>query len=63
MKPAAKSTKRWRNCQEKGDDIVYIDDRQENIDAGVVRGWQTILQTTPARTQSAIADLGLLEAR
>lgn len=64
MKPAAKIYEEMEKLSGKrGDDIVYIDDRQENIDAGAVRGWQTILQTTPARTQSAIADLGLLEAR
>ena len=44
----------------RGAEIVYLDDRQENIDAGAVRGWQTILQTEPAKSRAAIEALGLL---
>lgn len=43
----------------RGPDILYIDDRQENIDAGAKRGWQTILQETPEKTLSQAAKLGL----
>lgn len=31
-----------------GADLLYIDDRPENIDAGAARGWRTILHTDPA---------------
>ena len=44
----------------RGAEIVYLDDRQENIDAGAARGWQTILQTEPAKSRAAIERLGLL---
>lgn len=40
--------------------ILYLDDRQENIDAGAARGWRTILQTDPVRSRAAIESLGLL---
>jgi FMN phosphatase YigB (HAD superfamily) len=44
----------------RGAQLVYLDDRQENIDAGGARGWQTILQTEPAKSRAAIERLGLL---
>jgi FMN phosphatase YigB (HAD superfamily) len=46
---------------EKGDAILYLDDRPENIEAGAARGWQTILQETPEKTISQIGELGLLD--
>lgn len=33
-----------------GADLLYIDDRPENIDAGAARGWRTILHTAPEDT-------------
>jgi FMN phosphatase YigB (HAD superfamily) len=33
-----------------GADLLYIDDRPENIDAGAARGWRTILHTAPGDT-------------
>ena len=42
-----------------GGDILYIDDRLENIEAGVARGWRTILHETPEKTRSAIQQFGL----
>ncbi len=45
----------------RGADILYIDDRPENIVAGAVRGWQTILQESPGKTRAAIQELGLLK--
>lgn len=45
----------------KGSEILYLDDRQENIDAGAARGWQTILQTTPAHSRSVVEAFGLLK--
>ena len=44
----------------RGADILYIDDRPENIDAGAARGWQTILQESAGKTRAAIQELGLL---
>jgi putative hydrolase of the HAD superfamily len=41
-------------------EILYLDDRQENIEAGARRGWQTILQVSPAATVSQVRNLGLL---
>lgn len=61
MKPAAKIYEALEAMTGKrGAQLVYLDDRQENIDAGVARGWQTILQTEPAKSRAAIERLGLL---
>ena len=46
----------------KGADLLYIDDRPENIEAGAARGWQVILQESPAKTRLAISWIGLLDA-
>lgn len=43
-----------------GADLIYIDDRTENIEAGRKRGWQVILQETPENTIAAIQQAGLL---
>jgi 2-haloacid dehalogenase len=43
-----------------GGDILYLDDRPENIETGAQRGWQVILQETPERSRQAIQALGLL---
>jgi HAD superfamily hydrolase (TIGR01509 family) len=45
----------------RGADILYLDDRPENITAGAQRGWQVILQESPAQSRSAIQALGLLD--
>jgi len=61
MKPAAKIYEALENLSGKrGAEILYLDDRQENVDAGAARGWQTILQTDPAKSRAAIERLGLL---
>lgn len=44
----------------RGAEILYLDDRPENVEAGAARGWQVILQTDPAKSRAAIAQLGLL---
>ena len=43
-----------------GADLIYIDDRPENIAAGAARGWRAIWHETPARTRQALVDLGVL---
>src|SRR5487761_2051687 len=34
----------------RGDEIIYIDDRAENITGGATHGWRTILHETPEKT-------------
>jgi FMN phosphatase YigB (HAD superfamily) len=43
-----------------GPDLLYLDDRPENIDAGAARGWQVLLQESPDKTLQVIEKLGLL---
>ena len=45
----------------RGAEILYLDDRPENIEAGASRGWQVILQETPEKTQAAMVRLGILK--
>ena len=42
----------------KGEAILYLDDRAENIAAGAERKWQTILQETPEKTLKAVRQFG-----
>ena len=42
----------------EGTNILYIDDRAENVAAGAARGWRTILQETPEKTVKAMRALG-----
>lgn len=42
-----------------GDAILYLDDRPENVAAGVERGWQGFVQDHPDKTLAAVARLGL----
>jgi FMN phosphatase YigB (HAD superfamily) len=44
----------------RGGELLYIDDRPENVAAGAARGWQIILQETPEKTKTALQKLGLL---
>ncbi len=44
----------------RGAEILYVDDRPENVDAGAARGWQVILHQTPEQTRAEIQKLGLL---
>ena len=44
----------------RGSDILYLDDRLENVEAGTRRGWQVILQESPEKSISAVRTLGLL---
>jgi len=61
MKPSAKIYDELEKMSGKrGTEILYLDDRQENVDAGAARGWQVILQTDPVISRRAIRDLGLL---
>ncbi|HZR18222.1 MAG TPA: HAD family phosphatase [Verrucomicrobiae bacterium] len=44
----------------RGAEILYVDDRPENIEAGMARGWRAILHETPEKTRASIESLGLL---
>jgi glucose-1-phosphatase len=62
MKPAAKIYEALEAMSGKrGAEILYLDDRQENVSAGAARGWQVILQTDPAKSRAAVERLGLLK--
>ena len=62
MKPAAKIFEKLEKLSgRRGPEVLYLDDRQENVDAGAARGWQVILQTAPAKSRAVIESLGLLE--
>jgi len=49
-----------RQSGRRGREILYLDDRPENVAAGAARGWQVILQETPEMSRAAIQKLGLL---
>lgn len=44
----------------RGAELLYLDDRPENIAAGAARGWRTVLHETPEATHAALRALGLL---
>jgi FMN phosphatase YigB (HAD superfamily) len=46
-------------CQ--GAELLYLDDRPENIAAGAARGWRTVVHETPEKTRTAIVQMGLLK--
>jgi HAD superfamily hydrolase (TIGR01509 family) len=61
MKPDAKIYEALEKMAgRRGADVLYLDDRPENVDAGAARGWQVILQTDPAKTRAEMVRLGLL---
>jgi HAD superfamily hydrolase (TIGR01509 family) len=41
-------------CGRRGADLIYLDDRAENIAAGVARGWRAILHESPEKTRLAL---------
>ena len=62
MKPGAKIYEVLENLAGcRGPEILYLDDRPENVDAGAARGWQVILQTTPAASYERMRELGLVD--
>jgi len=46
----------------RGLDLVYLDDRAENIAVGAARGWQAILHESPAQSRAALVAAGVLPA-
>ncbi len=49
-----------RKTGKQGAEILYLDDRPENVEVGVARGWQVILQESPEKTLAAVGKLHLL---
>jgi FMN phosphatase YigB (HAD superfamily) len=43
-----------RMAGRSGVEILYLDDRPENIAAGAARGWRTVLHETPEKTRAAL---------
>jgi HAD superfamily hydrolase (TIGR01509 family) len=61
MKPEAKLYEVVEaQSRTRGADILYLDDRPENIEAGAARGWQVILQESAEKTRAQVQALGLL---
>lgn len=59
MKPDAKLyeiVERESGCA--GGEIIYFDDRAENVAAGTARGWNAILHETPEKSRAALSHLG-----
>lgn len=55
MKPDAKIYEAMEKlCGRNGAEIIYIDDRLENFEAGSARGWRAILHETPEKTREAL---------
>jgi FMN phosphatase YigB (HAD superfamily) len=44
----------------RGADLIYIDDRPENIATGAARGWQAILHESPEKTRQALVACGVI---
>jgi len=44
-------------CGRRGADLLYIDDRPENIAAGAERGWRAILHETPEKTLAIVRQM------
>jgi len=42
----------------RGNEIIYIDDRAENIAGAVESGWRTILHESPEQTRAALKSFG-----
>lgn len=47
-------------CGRRGADLIYIDDRAENIAAGAARGWRAILHESPEKTRRALTGMMVL---
>jgi FMN phosphatase YigB (HAD superfamily) len=61
MKPDAglyEAVEKLSGCS--GAEILYLDDRQENVVAGAKRDWRTIHHLDPQQTRSQVKNLGLL---
>ena len=44
-------------CGRRGADLIYLDDRAENIAAGAARGWRTVLHASPEQSRREVGRL------
>ena len=49
-----------RRTNRSGAELLYIDDRLENVEAGAARGWRVVHHQTPEHTIAAVRAAGLL---
>jgi putative hydrolase of the HAD superfamily len=55
MKPGAKIYEAMEKlCGRTGANIIYLDDRLENVQAGLARGWKAFIHETPEKTRAAL---------
>jgi HAD superfamily hydrolase (TIGR01509 family) len=55
MKPEVKIYEAMEKISgRRGDEILYIDDRVENVETGSIRGWRAILHETPEKTRAVL---------
>ncbi len=47
-------------CGRRGEDLIYLDDRAENIAAGAARGWRAMLHESPEKSRLALLQLGIV---
>jgi HAD superfamily hydrolase (TIGR01509 family) len=61
MKPDAKIYAAMEKlCGRSGAEIIYLDDRSENVQAGAARGWQAILHVTPEKSRAVLENIRLV---
>lgn len=61
MKPNARIYAEVERCtQLRGAELLYLDDRKENVAAGAERGWRVVHHESPERTIAAVRAAGLL---
>jgi FMN phosphatase YigB (HAD superfamily) len=61
MKPDAKLYQVVeRESGRRGAEILYLDDRPENVAAGAERGWHAVLHESPEKSREAVMKFGLL---
>jgi FMN phosphatase YigB (HAD superfamily) len=49
-----------RQSGRRAGEVLYLDDRPENTEAGAARGWKVILHESPEKSRAAVLELGLL---
>jgi FMN phosphatase YigB (HAD superfamily) len=58
MKPGAKIYEAMEKlCGRSGADIIYLDDRLENVQAGLARGWRAFVHETPEKTRDNLGKI------
>lgn len=44
----------------RGAELIYLDDRPENVESGAARGWRAILHESPEKTRQALVALKVI---